>query len=115
MQQEELEKVKVYRFVDIAQQVPGTSTTKAIIKRTTGVLNSLTMDVHQLVDTPLSPFDTYIHVIDGRVEITRKGISLFLDAGEFVIIPGHVRTTSRALQPSRLLHLTIKSGYEDLV
>jgi quercetin dioxygenase-like cupin family protein len=116
MQQDsEFVKGKVYRFGDITAHVPNTSTAKSILKKTTGILNSLTMDTHQVVDTAFSPFDTYIHVIDGRVEVASLGTSIFLNAGEFVIMPGHARNTSRALQPSKLLQLTIKSGYEDLL
>lgn len=111
----EFEKGKVYIFDEVAQHAPGSSKARIIIKKTTGILNSLAMDTHQFIDTPFSPFDTYIHVIAGRVEVTSKGMSLFLNAGEFVIMPGHVRHTSRALQPSKLLQLVIKSGYEDFV
>ena len=115
--QEESEFAKgiVYRFEDVSPHTPNSSVSKNILNKKTGILNSLSMDTHQFIDTPFSPFDTYIHVIAGRMEVTIKGTSVFLNAGEFVIVPGHTRNISRALQPSQLLQLTIKSGYEDMI
>lgn len=115
--QEESEFVKgrVYRFEDVSPHSPNASTTKNILNKKTGILNFLSMDTDQFIDTPFSPFDTYIHVIAGRMEVTSKGTSVFLNAGEFVILPGHTRNISRALLPSKLLQLTIKSGYEDMI
>lgn len=116
MQQEsEFVKGRVYRLEDVSPHSPHASTAKNILNKKTGVLSFLSMDTDQLIDTPFSPFDIYIHVIAGRIEVTSKGISLFLNGGEFVILPGHTRSISRALLPSQLLQLTIKSGEEDMI
>lgn len=114
MQQEsEFEKGRVYRLEDVSPHLPDGPTAKYILNQKTGALSFLSMDTDQLIDTPFSPFDTYIHVIAGRIEVNSKGISLFLNAGEFVILPGHTRNISRALLPSQLLQLSIKSSEED--
>lgn len=113
--QEELDKATVYRFADVLDFATGSRDMQSILRKTTGELNAVTMDTNQFLDVRLLPFDIYIHVIEGKVETVINGGSLFVNAGEFLIIPGHTQHTSQALQPTRLLQLTIKSGYEDVV
>jgi quercetin dioxygenase-like cupin family protein len=115
MQETKLEKGKVYKFEVIAQPVDGEVKIQSILRKTTGTLNALAIGTNQFIESKFSPFDIYLHVIEGKVETVINGASVYINTGEFIIIPGHTRNTSQAVQPTIVLHLTIKSGYEELL
>lgn len=116
MQEEmEFKRGTVYAFNKLAQHSPGIVRIQRILKKITGELNVLTMDAQQFMDSKFSPFDTYVHVFDGKAEVIINKGSMFVSTGEFIIIPGHSRNTLQAILPTKLLQLTIKSGYEQVL
>jgi quercetin dioxygenase-like cupin family protein len=114
-QEVKFNKSTAYAFDQVCNYSPGSSSLQTILKKTTGTLNALALDTRQFIDSKFSPFDIYIHVIEGRLETIIDGTSIFVNSGEFLIVPGHTRNTSQALLPTKLLHLTIKSGYEQVL
>jgi quercetin dioxygenase-like cupin family protein len=102
----------VYQFDHVSQYTEGSVGLQSILKKTTGVLNAVAVDTDQFLESKFSPFDTYIHVLIGKLKIIINDVSESVTAGEFLIIPGHTRNTTQAMQPTKLLQLTIKSGYE---
>ncbi len=105
----------VYKLDHVCHYSPGSVDLQTIIQKPTGILNALAMDTHQFIDARLSPFDLFVHVIEGKLETIIDGSSLYVNSDEFLIIPGHTRNTTQAMLPTKLLHLTIKSGYEKVI
>lgn len=105
----------VYKFDHVCHYSEGSIASQNIVLKTTGTLNALAIDTNQFVDSKFSPFDIYMHVLEGKLETIINGVALFVNEGEFLIIPGHTRNSSQAMKPTKLLQLTIKSGYEDVV
>jgi quercetin dioxygenase-like cupin family protein len=60
----------------------------------------------------ISPFDTFVQIIDGKAEIVIDGISSFLVTGKSIIIPAHVSNTVKANERFKMISNVIKSGYE---
>jgi len=60
----------------------------------------------------ISPFDTFVQIIEGKAEIIINRKSNMLETGMGIIIPAH---DSNSIKPSgrfKLISTIIKSGYE---
>ncbi len=60
----------------------------------------------------ISPFDTFIQVIEGRAEVVIDDKSNLLETGSSIIIPAHTRNTIKANERFKMISTVIKSGYE---
>jgi quercetin dioxygenase-like cupin family protein len=114
MKQTEAEKSKVFTNVELIEYLPDSVVIKTIIKKTTGTVSALSFDSGQALIEKVSPFDTFVQVIDGMAEIIIDDRSHLLETGESIIIPAHVRNVIKANTRFKMLATTIKSGYEDL-
>ena len=65
----ELEKQKAHVVVQIIEYMPQAVVSKTIIKRTTGNITVSSFDAGEELEEKLSPFDTYIQIIDGAAEL----------------------------------------------
>lgn len=63
----------------------------------------------------ISPFDTFIQIIEGKAEIIIDDKTTILKTGEAIIIPAHSKNTIIANERFKMLSTVIKSGYEDLI
>jgi len=63
----------------------------------------------------ISPFDTYIQVIEGEAEIVIDNSSNSLVTGQGIVIPAHAANLIRANNPAKILRTIIKSGYEGII
>ena len=111
----EVEKSKVFIIVEIIEYIPNSVLIKTIIKKTTGNVSAVSFDSGEALTEKISPFDTFIQVIDGEAEIVIDGTSNLLATGESIIIPAHSRNTITANVRFKMISTIIKSGYEDVV
>jgi quercetin dioxygenase-like cupin family protein len=109
----EFEKSKVFIIVEIIEYIPNSVVIKTIIKKTTGNVSAVSFDSGEALMEKISPFDTFIQVIDGKAEVVIDGKSIMLQTGESIIIPAHSRNTIRANVRFKMLSTIIKSGYEE--
>ena len=112
MNNQEHEKSKVFIIVEIIEYVPNSVVIKTIIKKTTGNVSAVSFDSGEALTEKISPFDTFIQVIDGRAEIVIDDKSNLLETGNSIIIPAHIRNTIKANERFKMLSTVIKSGYE---
>lgn len=61
----------------------------------------------------ISPFDTYVQIIDGTAEIILNKIKHTLTAGTGFIIPAHVAHYFNAHEQFKMISTIIKSGYDE--
>jgi quercetin dioxygenase-like cupin family protein len=108
----EHEKAKTFIIVEIIEYIPNSVVIKTIIKKTTGNVSVVSFDSGEVLTEKISPFDTFIQVIDGKAEIVINGISNLLDTGSAIIIPAHSRNTIKANERFKMISTVIKSGYE---
>lgn len=109
----ELEKAKAHIVVEIIEYVPNTVVSKTIIKRITGNITASSFDAGEELAERLSPFDTYIQIIDGAAELTINDKSYMLKLGDGIIIPAHSKHHFNANVQFKMISTVIKSGYED--
>jgi quercetin dioxygenase-like cupin family protein len=110
---QELEKSKPHIIVEILEYIPNSTLIRTIIKKTTGNIMVTSMDMGEELAENISPFDTFIQIIDGsaRVEINNKVSTLKL--GEGIIIPAHSPLRLSADEKFKMISTIFKSGYED--
>ncbi len=110
----DLEKSKMFIIVEIIEYVPDSVVIKTIIKKTTGNISAVSFDAGEKFEEKMSPFDTFIQIIDGNAEIMIDGKSTYLDTGQSIIIPAHSRNSIKANNRFKMISTVIKSGYEDV-
>lgn len=109
----ELEKSIAHVVVQIIEYMPKAVVSKTIIKRTTGNITVSSFDAGEELAEKLSPFDTYVQIIDGEAELIINGKKYTLKLGDGIIIPAHARHNFNANEQFKMLSTVIKSGYED--
>lgn len=99
-------------MVEILEYVPNSVVIKSIIKKTTGTISAVSFDMGEALTEKISPFDTFVQIIDGKAEIVIDGMSIILDTGQSIIIPAHTSNIVKANERFKMISTIIKSGYE---
>jgi quercetin dioxygenase-like cupin family protein len=107
-----VEKAKGHIIVEIIEYVSNSVVIKSIIKKTTGSISAVSFDSGEELTEKISPFDTFIQIIDGKAEILIDGISNLLSTGQSIIIPAHTKNIVKANERFKMISTIIKSGYE---
>lgn len=111
---QELEKTKTHIIVEIIEYVPNSVVIKTIIKKTTGNITAVSFDSGEALAERISPFDTFIQIIDGEAVIVINKKANKLGVGESIIIPAHSSNVIEAKVRFKMISTVIKSGYEDV-
>jgi quercetin dioxygenase-like cupin family protein len=107
----ELEIAKTFIIVEILEYIPNSVVIKTIIRKTTGNVSAVSFDTGEGLGEKISPFDTFIQIIDGKAEIVIDDKSHSLETGESIIIPAHTKNTIKANERFKMISTIIKSGY----
>ena len=108
----ELEKSKAHKIIEIIEYVPNAVVSKTIIKKTTGNITATSMAVGEELSEKISPFDTYVQIIDGSAALTIDYKNISLKLGEGIIIPAHTKHSFSANEQFKMITTIIKSGYD---
>lgn len=112
MQTTEMEKSKTHILIEIIEYVPNSVVSKTIIRKTTGNISVLAIDTGEALAEKISPFDTYIQVIEGEAEVVIDEKPNRLQTGQAIIIPAHASNIVKANERFKMISTVIKSGYE---
>jgi quercetin dioxygenase-like cupin family protein len=112
MKNGEFEKSKAFIIVEIIEYVPNSIVHKTIIKKSTGNIRAEAYDTGEELTEKISPFDTFVQIIDGKAEIVIDGKTNILDIGQSIIIPAHTSNLIKANERFKMISTIIKSGYE---
>lgn len=115
MENSEFGKSKTFVIGDLLDYVPNSVVTKTIIRKTTGHVTVVSCDAGEILSEKVSPFDTFLHVLDGKAEVVIDDESNTVETGQSIIIPAHSRNTIKATVRFKMLSTIIKSGYEELI
>ena len=66
----ELDKSNSHIIVEIIEYIPNAVVSKTIIKKITGNITVSSFDTGEVLAEKMSPFDTYIQIIDGTANLT---------------------------------------------
>ena len=109
----EVEKGKPHIIIEIIEYMPKAVVSRTILKKTTGNITATSMTVGEELAEKISPFDTYVQIIDGTAKVTINGKEIFLKLGEGIVIPANAKHSFNADEQFKMITTVIKSGYEE--
>jgi quercetin dioxygenase-like cupin family protein len=112
MKTEEIEKSKSHILIEIIEYVPNSVVSKTIIRKTTGNISIVAIDTGETLAEKISPFDTFIQIVEGEAEIIIDQKSNLLKTGQAIIIPAHASNSVKANERFKMISTVIKSGYD---
>jgi quercetin dioxygenase-like cupin family protein len=115
MQLPGIETSQAHTLVDLIEYVPHSVVVRTLVYKTTGNIMVIAIDSGESLEEKISPFDTYIQIIEGESEIVIDNSSAILATGQAILIPAHAANLIRAHNPSKILVTVIKSGYEGII
>ena len=110
-----IEKGRAFHVADIIEYQPQSILIKSILRKTTGHISAVSFDEGEVLIGIISPFDTFLQIIDGNAEIIIDEKSNLLETGESIIIPAHTGNTIKANVRFKMISTIIKSGYEEVI
>lgn len=113
MQNIEIEKSIAHILIEIIEYMPNSVVSKTIVKKTTGNVSVVAIDTGEILAEKISPFDTFIQIIEGNAEVVINDNTKILKTGEAMIIPAHASHFVRANERFKMISTVIKSGYEE--
>ena len=108
----EINKSAVHIVVALIDYLPNAIVSKTILKKTTGDITLLSFDKGEEQSEKSSPFDTFLHVIDGSAEIIINTKLHRVQSGEGITIPAHANNHIKANERFKIIQTIIKSGYD---
>lgn len=114
MQTQEAEKSTAFIISEILEYIPHSVTMKTIIRKATGNVTVLSLDSGEVLPEKVSPFDTFVQIIEGKGEVLINGDAHKLTTGESIIIPAHAHNIITANERFKMISTIIKSGYEEV-
>ncbi|MFZ5942458.1 MAG: cupin domain-containing protein [Bacteroidota bacterium] len=108
----DLEKSKTHILIEIIEYVPNSVVTRTIIRKTTGNVSVVAIDTGETLAEKISPFDTFIQIIEGTAEVVIDEKLNMLMTGEGIIIPAHTSNNIKANERFKMISTIIKSGYD---
>lgn len=115
MQFTEIERSKAYIQAELVEYVPHSAVFRTLIRKITGNIVALAIDGGEKLEEKISPFDSYVQIIEGESEIIIDNKSNILETGQSILIPAHSTNLIRANNPSKMIITVIKSGYEGII
>ena len=109
---EGIDRAEAQIIVELIEYIPNSVLSKTIMKKTTGNVTVVSFDTGEALTEKISPFDTFIQIIEGRAEIIIDKKSNYLECGQGIIIPAHSSHIVKANGRFKMTQTVIKSGYE---
>lgn len=104
----------MFIVVEIVEYVPHSVVIKTIIRKTTGNVTVSSIDTGEDLAGKISPFDTFIQVIDGTAKVILDDRSHILETGQAIIIPAHSPNIIKSDVRFKIISTVIKSGYDEV-
>jgi len=108
----ELEKAKQMITLEIIEYVENAVVIKTILKKSSGNITIMSVDTGEGLTEKTSPFDTFVQVVDGKVELVISNKLHLLNTGDSIIIPAHSPNHIRPDGRFKMILTVLKSGYE---
>jgi quercetin dioxygenase-like cupin family protein len=99
-------------LVELIEYIPDSIVRKTVLKKLSGHVTVSSFDTDEMLTERISPFTTFIQIIEGKAEIIISKKSNMLLCGQSIIIPAHASHVVKANGKFKMLQTVIKSGYE---
>ncbi len=102
-------KSQVLNLNDLVSYQEGSVVSRQITKADAGNVTLFAFDAGQELSEHTSPFDAFLHVLEGHAEVQISGRGFSLNAGEAIIMPGNEPHAVRATQRFKMLLSMIRA------
>lgn len=99
------EPLQLEALVDYAA---GSVVSRTIKKSKAGTMTVFAFDAGEELSEHTAPFDAFVQVLDGRVELTIDGKSVSAKKGETVLMPANIPHALHAPEPFKMLLILIR-------
>lgn len=113
MNNDEIEKATLHHIGEIVEYEPNSVKAKSLLKKPTGNVSVLALDEGAGIRWESHPFETFLLLLEGEAEIVIDEKANQFTTFRGIIIPPHSSYVLKAIAPSKVLSVTIKSGYEE--
>ncbi len=96
------------RLATLVDYAPGAVVSRALAKSKAGTLTLFAFDAGEELSEHTAPFDAFVQVLDGRVELTIGGEPVEAGAGDLVLMPADVPHAVRAVERFKMLLIMIR-------
>ena len=90
-------------LADAVECAAGSIVSRTIVENDAGTLTLFAFDAGQGLSEHSAPFDAFVHVLDGEVELTIGGEAVRAAAGQVVVMPANVPHAVKARVPFKML------------
>lgn len=87
---------------------PGAIVSRTLARTSGGSLTLFAFDAGQSLSEHTSPFDAWVQVVDGALELTIGGAQVRASAGELALMPAGVPHGLRASRPTTMLLVMLR-------
>jgi quercetin dioxygenase-like cupin family protein len=85
---------------------------RSILKKITGSIDAVAVAKGEGLEAKVSPFDTYIQIIEGSALIEVNGKETEMKTGDGMLIRAHSTSQTKPNGRFKMLITVVKSGYE---
>jgi quercetin dioxygenase-like cupin family protein len=100
---------RAVKLADLLEYVAGSVVSRTLARTSGGTVTLFAFDEGQELSEHTSPFDAFVQVLDGSVDLTIGGEQVRASAGEIVLMPAQVPHGLRAAGRFKML-LTLVRG-----
>lgn len=108
----EIEKGATHIVIELIEYEHNATVSKSIMKKATGSIDAMSFESGEGLNEKISPFDTFVQIIDGSAIIEIDGKATILHTGNGILIPANKPSHIKPNGRFKLILTVIKSGYE---
>ncbi len=95
-------------LADLVEYAPGAVVSRTIKKSKEGTLTVFAFDTGEELSTHSAPFDAYVQILDGEVELTIGEETVRPSPGDTVLMPADIPHGLHAITPFKMLLIMIR-------
>ena len=96
------------RLADLVEYADGSVVSRTLEKGKGGTLTVFAFDTGEELSEHTAPFNAYVQVLDGTVELTIAGEIVTAATGETVLMPADIPHAVTAVEPFKMLLMMIR-------
>ncbi len=106
---ESAKKTQIHALNDMLTVQTGAVVSRTIINEKTGTITLFAFDEGEGLSEHSAPYDAYVQILDGAMDVTIGGEPFNLKSGEMIIMPADIPHALKATQPAKMLLVMIRS------
>ena len=104
-----MKELKVEKISDLLQVQTGAVVSRTLINQKTGTITLFAFDTNEGLSEHTAPYDAFVEVVSGELEISISSQPYQLHTGEMIIMPANEPHALVAKSPVKLLLVMIRS------